>query len=558
MNNRPRRRRRATTTATAVMLSIVACAIASIAGCRDAGMGGTGEIVVSRETLREIEAAEPRDFAVATPTIAPTTLPSTRPAATQPLADVKITIEEMRRLALENNLDLRVELFSPAIARENLSAAEAEFESIFTTGVDYSTFDTPTASQLEGSQGNNLSVRPGLRVPLRTGGEIRLDAPISRNETDNEFATLNPSYGNDLAATIAQPLLRGGGVYANTQGIRIAFYAYQQQQARTKLEVIRLLTAADIVYWRLYAAREALTVRRREYELAEQQLQRARNQVRAGAAAEADVIRAQSGLADRVESIIIADNLVRDRERELKRLLHAPGLDMQSPTAVITATLPRPLYYQVDAERMIARSLGRRMELLDLELQIAADTAGIRVARNATLPLVSLAYTYNVNGLGGTLDDAFSMSRSNEFVDHRFGVQIEIPIDNEQARSRLRSSILQRLQTLATREQRELQIRQEVLNAIDQLEANWQRILAARQRVAAEARVLEVEIRQFEQGLRTSTEVLEAQTRLANAKLSEISAVSDYEIAQVDIAFATGTVLGASRVHWEPPPAPKE
>jgi outer membrane protein TolC len=555
MSNRTRPRG---TLATAVTLSIVACAIASMTGCRDAGMGGTGEIVVPRETLRHIDAAEPSDFAIAQPTTAPTTLPSTRPATTQPLADVKLTIEEARRLALENNLDLKVELFSPAIARENLNAAEAEFESIFTTGVDYGTTDTPTASQLESNQGENFSIRPGLRVPLRTGGEIRLDTPLSRNETDNEFATLNPSYANDLAATISQPLARGGGVYANTQGIRIAFYAYQQQQARTKLEVIRLLTAADIVYWRLYAAREALTVRRREYELAEQQLQRARNQVRAGAAAEADVVRAQSGLADRVEAIIIADNFVRDRERELKRLLNAPDLDMQSPTVVIPATLPRPLYYEVDAERMIARSLDRRMELLDLELQIAADTADVRVARNATLPLVSLAYTYNVNGLGGTLDDAFSMVRSNEFVDHRFGLQIEIPIGNQQARSRLRSAILQRLQTLATRQQRELLIRQEVLNAIDQLEANWQRILAARQRVAAEARVLEVEIRQFEQGLRTSTEVLEAQTRLANAKLSEISAVSEYEIAQVDIAFATGTVLGASRVHWEPALAPKE
>jgi outer membrane protein TolC len=394
-------------------------------------------------------------------------------------------------------------------------------------------------------------------VPLRTGGEIRLDAPFSRNETDNQFATLNPSYSSDLAATLTQPLLRGGGVYVNTQGIRIAFYAYQQQQARTKLEVIRILTAADIVYWRLYAAREALIVSRQEYDLAVQQLQRARNQVAAGAAAEADIVRAQSGVADRVEAIIIADNLVRDRERELKRILNAPDLDLQSPTALITATLPRPMYYRVDADRMIARSLGRRMELLDLELQIAADTAEVRVARNATLPLVSLAYTYNVNGLGGTLDDAFSMTRSNEFVDHRFGLQVEIPIGNEQARSRLRSALLQRLQSLATREQRELQIRQEVLNAIDQLEANWQRILAARQRVLAEARVLEVEIRQFEQGLRTSTEVLEAQTRLANAKLSEISAVSDYEIAQVDIAFATGTVLGASRVTWDPATAPK-
>jgi outer membrane protein TolC len=225
---------------------------------------------------------------------------------------------------------------------------------------------------------------------------------------------------------------------------------------------------------------------------------------------------------------------------------------MQSPTALAIASDPRPIYYQVDPGLMISRAMQGRMELLDLELELARQTSEVRVARNDLLPLVSLQYTYNINGLGGTMNDAFDELEESNFVDHRLGVSVEVPIGNAGARSRLRQSMLARMQTLATVDQRELAIRQEVLNAIDQLEANWQRILAARQRVIAESRVLEVEIRQFEQGLRTSTEVLEAQTRLANARLSEISAVTEYQVAQVDIAFATGTVLGASRVSWEP------
>jgi outer membrane protein len=71
------------------------------------------------------------------------------------------------------------------------------------------------------------------------------------------------------------------------------------------------------------------------------------------------------------------------------------------------------------------------------------------------------------------------------------------------------------------------------------------------------ARTLEAEIHSFNNGLRTSNDVLDAQTRLANAKLSEISALSDYQISQVDIAFATGTVLGESKISWKPAPDPK-
>jgi outer membrane protein TolC len=65
-------------------------------------------------------------------------------------------------------------------------------------------------------------------------------------------------------------------------------------------------------------------------------------------------------------------------------------------------------------------------------------------------------------------------------------------------------------------------------------------------------RNLKAEQRQFELGLQTSTEVLDAQTSFANAQSAEIRAIVEYQIAQIDLAYATGTLLGAAQVHWEP------
>ena len=70
----------------------------------------------------------------------------------------------------------------------------------FTTTVDYGTSDTPTATQLEGSQGENVSIRPGLRVPLRTGGEIRLDAPLR--------VGIAPEGGSQLRALVLERLVQ--------------------------------------------------------------------------------------------------------------------------------------------------------------------------------------------------------------------------------------------------------------------------------------------------------------------------------------------------------------
>ena len=109
-----------------------------------------------------------------------------------------------------------------------------------------------------------------------------------------------------------------------------------------------------------------------------------------------------------------------------------------------------------------------------------------------------------------------------------------------------------RAQKLASRAARELMVRREVLDMVDVIERNWQRILAARQNVIVAGVNYDAERRQFEQGMRTQREVLEALSELGSAQTREIGAIVDYQIAQIDLAFATGTLLGYARVDLEP------
>jgi outer membrane protein TolC len=243
---------------------------------------------------------------------------------------------------------------------------------------------------------------------------------------------------------------------------------------------------------------------------------------------------------------------VRDRERELKRTLNQAELDMQTPTVLIPATEPDPLHYELEKQRLVATALESRMEMLELELQIAEDISTIDYMHNQALPLVTMDYRYNINGLGDSRDDSFDLLFDKRFEDHRFGVQLLVPLGNEAAKSRLRQAFYQRRQRLATRDSRETLIELEVLNAIDQLEANWQRILAGRQRAILDGRLFEAEKRQFELGLGTSTDVLQAQTNFADAQSAEILALAEYQIALVDLSYATGTLLGAAKIQWEP------
>ena len=52
-------------------------------------------------------------------------------------------------------------------------------------------------------------------------------------------------------------------------------------------------------------------------------------------------------------------------------------------------------------------------------------------------------------------------------------------------------------------------------------------------------------------GLRTSVDVLDAASKLGDAQTREVNALAGYEISLIDAAFATGTVVGGTRVRWD-------
>jgi outer membrane protein len=509
------------------------------------------EPVVPRQRLQTIVPFDPEPYR--TPEEAE---PEIFEPAREPAEKVWLNLPETRTIALKNNLGLKVQLLAPAIAQEAYNASRAFYEPSFHTAFYLSKTDRPVASALqavEGASNEYISITPGVDIPLQTGGSLTFDLADSRAKGDTYI--YSPSYGPRFTASVSQPLLRGAGLENNSGSwqIRLSQYDWAIADAQTRLEVISVIAAIDRVYWRLYAARQLLKVRVQQYELARVQLERARRFVRSGQDAQIEVYRAEAGLAQRLESIILAENELRERQRELKLALQDSGLEPGSLTSIVPVTEPNPLHYSFDPGRLVEQAIENRMEMLETELRLAKAVINEKYYRNQALPLVNLQYTYNINGLGPLRSDAYDLLLDKNFEDHTLGVEVVIPLGNQAAESRVRGAFLQRRQALASARQRRAMIEVEVLNAIDRLETNWQRILASRQSALLEERLYQAEIRQFEIGVSTSTDVLEAQANFANAQSAEISALTEYQISLVDLAYATGTLLGSANVEWQPP-----
>jgi outer membrane protein len=456
---------------------------------------------------------------------------------------VELTLEQVRAATLANNLDLKIDLIDPAIAQRAVDVERAKFEAVFFGSATYNTSETE-----EGLSSTSKDFDAGVAAPLYTGGSLSVDLPFG--ESDSNYA----DGVADAAVSVSyiQSLLRGAGTRINTDSIRIAGYQKHAVDAQTKQTAIYLLANADIAYWNLYMANQELKVRREQYKLAQDQLHHAQRKVASGASPKIEIVRSEAGLSRRIEAVINAETMVEDRQLDLQRIMNRKDMPLNAKIRIVTKTQPHPLGLHIDEEKLVRIALDNRMETIRLELQLAIDDLNIELARNATLPDLTLNYNYAAQTQAGDIGHAFG-DFGDKFTDsHSVGLSASIPMGNRAAKARLERTRLQQLQDKVSYARLRQYIQQDVYDAVRALSNSWRRILAAEQNVDAAYRDYKVEQSQFQLGVRTSTDVLYSATGLADAQLSRIRALAEYEIAQIYLAQATGTLLGHSRIILEP------
>lgn len=482
-------------------------------------------------------------------------------------ATQQVSIEDIRMRALSNNLAIQVAKIDPMIAAATTRVEEAKFDNIVFAYAKYGGYETPKISgdKVEFTSDNpalnkelvklstieqekrSLGVEAGIKIPLRTGGTVTLSAPLEGKEGIGKFAT--EEYRSALRFSFSQPLLRDAGKQVNEASIQIAAYEQQATNLNTRLQAIRIVAMVDKAYWALYEAWGALDVRKQQYEYAQQNLAMVKRRVEEGLTAAVEANRAEIGVADRMEALIVAETNVKLAQRQLRFFLNDIG---DTATVMVPASQPNLLKYEFDRKKLLNDAMAGRLELLAQEVKLAADMANIEYLENQTLPMFTLDYQYGaLSNTSSSIGNSYQNILGQPFNDWSIGLKFEMPLTNEARKARLERAVQQRNQRLATQSLQALTVKKEIYDALDLVDQHWQRILAARQQVLIAGLNYDAELKQFNEGLRTMTEVLETLTRLGEAQIKEVRAISDYQVSLVDTAYATGTLLGYSKLNFQ-------
>lgn len=369
-----------------------------------------------------------------------------------------LSLQDAVAAALENNIDVEVQRYTPRLAEADLNRARAGsllrgFATNVTSGAASATgtglasstvspvvsntnvlnlgplplnldpallgtaqwghFTTPqTSSFLTGA--NTLVNRQqiynmSIQQQFLSGTTASLglnNTNQNNNSLRNDFNPLTTSY---LDATITQHLLQGFGFAVNNRNIRIAKNNVQVADLVFKQQVINTVTNVTNLYWDLAFYNEDVAVKRQALALAQKLYNDNKKQVEIGTLAPIEIVRAEAEVAAREQDLTVSETNVLQQETILKNAISRNGVaspTIAEVTIVPTDRLRLPAVEAVQPiQDLVEKALQSRPELAETELYLANSKISLKGARNALLPTVDAFIDLRNRGQAGSVNE---------------------------------------------------------------------------------------------------------------------------------------------------------
>lgn len=465
---------------------------------------------------------------------------------------LNVTLKDSIILALQNNYDISIAKIDPMIKDKDITAAKSAFDPVLTITGETEDSEVPSNSQLQIGFGGQLAdfrrdrntLNATTEKLLETGATFTLGFILEQQFLDpSPFAFFNPFATSSIEAKVTQPLLKNAGIFYNRSDIYIARNDKKRSIVELKETAIEVINSTQKAYWELVKAIEELRVRMKSLERAEDLLKKNKIQVEVGTLAPIELLVAEEGVASQLEGVVVAENDIKNREDDLKQVMNLSNNPILSDVSIVPLDRVSFQVRDVSLNESIKIALENRPEVFEQGLDIENARIKVKQQKNQLLPKLDFEAGIRYDGLdankGKSIDSTFSQDFQSEF----FGVTLEVPIGNREARSNYSKAKLEEKQTVFNTRKVEQEIVVEVRKAVRQVKTNVERIKASKKAEDLSRSRLEAEEKKFNAGRSTSLEIIRAQVALAVSEGKATNAMVDYQISLGDLDAALGTIL---------------
>ncbi len=497
---------------------------------------------------------------------------------------LNISLQDAVDLALQNNLAIVIERYTPWIAEANvlrtLSGAQPlsgtvqalgsipsqSFDPIVSANFSLDNKGIPVNNPIASGTGGSAAVGTFSSLYTHTSlGDVAYSQGFHtgtffsaafnnvRGSTSSTTSFYDPFVQSNFIFTASQQLLNGFGLLPNEHYIRIAKVNKNIADQTLVQQVITSITAVGNAYWELVFARGNVDVANQEIALAEKTYSDNKKQVDVGTLAPLEIVQAEAQLATAQEALIVAQTTVLQDQLTLLNLIskdpNSPVLRTVEIIPTDNANVPPPEVEKLPLEDLIKEAITKRPDVVQAGLVIQGDDINVRVTRNALLPILTLSGEYATEGLAGNsrlittctpvapattctpppqvftgLGGALNQEFTGVYPEYNAAINLTIPIRNRAAQANNIIATLEKRSDAANYQQIVNNAVTDVHNAQITLEQARITQAAASKTRDLDQQTLDAEQKKFQVGASTLFNIVSDQNILAAAESAEVRA----------------------------------
>ncbi|MEM3101606.1 MAG: TolC family protein [Candidatus Nitrosotenuis sp.] len=472
----------------------------------------------------------------------------------------KLSLNDAIKMAIEKNLDIRVESFNVAQFEVDAQRSWAIYDPTLAFKITYDYTYSPANKQatdnLPPSSTNFLSpsmdkdaiprisevtstevetivFNSSLSQLLRTGGTLSAVFNNTYTNTITQSTVSDYNYWQiNVGFNFTQPLLKNFGRENTELNISTSYLSKEASIERFRNFLSAIVSQVCTEYFKLYSLNEKLKARKTSLELAHTILNETNAKNRAGILPSIEILNAEFGVALREKELIEAEKDVKNQIDSIKLLLQ---LTTESDIEVVD--LPKKEFLEVNEIEAIHKALNR-YDILEQKKNLEITKLQSRVYKNNILPDLSLFFSTYLTSI-----DSSYLGPFEDTPAWGVGLNLTYPLGNTAAVNDYHKSLLKTEQLTLKIRSLEENAKNDVRSAIRDVTSRYKQIeVTERGMKFAEERFRAFRLK-YDVGLATVKDILEVESDLVDAKYNHIQAIIDYNNAIIHLWTITGEIL---------------
>jgi outer membrane protein TolC len=390
----------------------------------------------------------------------------------------------------------------------------------------------------------------GYSQGFLTGTSVGIYEYSYRLSSNATLALFNPEFVTGLSVGVSQNLLAGYGYRANAIFIRQTRNTLKYSESVFRQSVITQVATVMSTYYDLLADQEKIRVAQEGLQNAQKLLENNQTELKIGAVAQYDVLRSQEEVALRKQDLLAAQNTFSQDAQSLKaNISKSFNEELAKVDIAPTDKLPEPHPDDVPTlDEALKEAASHRPEIEQADINLRNQEITIQNKRNSLLPQLQVYASYNLSGLGGALRSTFANVFQNDYPNIQYGVSLGIPIRNRTYQADAARALIEQRQLQMKLQKAKNQAVWDVSKAVSAVQQAKSQLDAATNLEAISRQVLGMQQQKFTLASATVEDVIIAQTNLANAQGTVVTARAAYAKALIQYEQATGTLLDRNHI----------